>query len=240
VTKRHSVDSTRHLYSDGYFDLLADPGESFSRRYAEHYSALVRPAKDDRILELGCASGRTTEVFLESGAGVVAVDFDERACSLTRRRAERFGDAATVICESADALENFDGINKITMLDFVEHVDDDLIRRILDNMRGRTDATLYVFTPNWMHPYEWAQRLHVLAGDPTHINVKTWHKWIGFFEREGMRIVDVVRAPSHPLALARIERPLMKVPVLDRVFVRSVGLAMHFEAGSASAGRRPS
>ena len=221
-------DSTLDLYSDEYHRRLADPGESFSAHYAAEYTRLVRPVKGESVLEIGCASGRTSELLLERGVDVTGIDFDERACESSRARLERFGERSKVVCASADAITDFSPYDKVLMLDFVEHVDDALLGRILDNMRSKYDGPVFVYTPNLFHPYEWAQRLHLVSGDPTHINVKPWWRWKSFFESLGMRVVRSEPATSHPRWLAAIERPLLRVPLLNRIFIRSIGLELAF------------
>ena len=49
----------------------------------------------------------------------------------------------------------------------------------------------------------------------------------------------MIRATSHPQYLARIERPLMAVPLLDEIFVRSIGLVLRFRADGQARTHRP-
>jgi 2-polyprenyl-3-methyl-5-hydroxy-6-metoxy-1,4-benzoquinol methylase len=114
----------------------------------------VEPKNGEQLCEIGCSSGRATEVLERAAARVTSIDFDENACALARHRLRRNNLEGVVYCCSADEFKDYSSFEKVTMLDFVEHVSDDVLVRILDNLKKTFQGSLYVYTPNSWHPYE--------------------------------------------------------------------------------------
>jgi trans-aconitate 2-methyltransferase len=71
------------------YDKVADPQEAWAREILER----ARFAPGETVLDAGCGSGRVTELLLERGVRVVAVDADEAMVAKAR---ERLGDRAEV------------------------------------------------------------------------------------------------------------------------------------------------
>ena len=71
----------------GYADRY-DPDTHFDRWYTDATAAAIAPTirNGDRVLELGCATGRMTAAFCDRGADVVAVDHSPHYLSLAADR----------------------------------------------------------------------------------------------------------------------------------------------------------
>ena len=71
------------------YDKVADPQEAWAREILDRAGF----APGETVLDAGCGSGRVTELLLERGVRVVAVDADEAMVAKAR---ERLGDRAEV------------------------------------------------------------------------------------------------------------------------------------------------
>jgi 2-polyprenyl-3-methyl-5-hydroxy-6-metoxy-1,4-benzoquinol methylase len=217
-----SVQETRELYTEQYHIGLGDPPASFAQHYKNEYLLLVEPKAGEQLCEIGCSSGRATEVLVRAGVHITSIDFDEKACDLARKRLQRNNLEGVIHCCSADEFEDYSLFEKVTMLDFVEHVSDEVLIKVLDNLKKTFRGTLYVYTPNSKHPYEIAQRWGLLQRDITHINLKSWKDWLSFFEAHGFNLVRKKLTTSHASWVASIEKPLISVPWINQVFARSL------------------
>jgi hypothetical protein len=101
------------------------------------------PAGDVRLLDLGCAGGALVKSILDDGG--VAVGIEGSDDSLLRRRAEwatipghLFTADATepfVVVESAPESKSYTLFNVITAWEFLEHVAEDKLPALADNIR---------------------------------------------------------------------------------------------------------
>jgi trans-aconitate 2-methyltransferase len=80
------------------YDRVADPQEAWAREILQRAAF----APGDRVLDAGCGSGRVTELLLERGVTVVAVDADP---SMVAKARERLGDRAHIEHQDLLALE---------------------------------------------------------------------------------------------------------------------------------------
>ncbi|MEO6573955.1 MAG: class I SAM-dependent methyltransferase [Polyangiaceae bacterium] len=200
------------------------------RHYRDQYLALVQPKPGMKILELGCSSGKTTRIFAEKGCKVVSVDFDPHAIELARKWIADAGLSTEVEfkCCSADEVEIAgQGFDVITMLDFVEHVPDELLVSVLGKIReSKFDGTVCIYTPDRRHFTEVLREVGILHQDKTHINLKSLTEWRAFFESHGMRVVSETRAPSHWPVLSSIERRMNSLPGIGPWLIRSLALRL--------------
>lgn len=163
----------RHKYTRGYF--LGEDHEgnatAFGANGADTYkNENGRPREFDlrileqldpkgaTVLDLGCGRGEAAKYLKERGAArVVAVDFSEDACELTRVLHEANGLDTEVYCEDAldfvrsigDRVGEKTRFGIVTMFDFVEHVPrselDEIIGRVADVLAP--NAVVVVNTP---------------------------------------------------------------------------------------------
>lgn len=224
------------LYSEEYHQShlhWALAGSRIFRHYAKEYLELVQPHSGERILELGCSSGKTTRMLIEAGSEVLAVDFDPKAIALAQwwtSQSQQKGNVE-ILCSSADNPEIYHSriYDKVTMLDFVEHVPDELLKKILSALRDQNfQGEVYVYTPDRRHFTERLRNIGVMSQDKTHINLKSTPEWLAFFENQGLKAIHVRRATSHWPGLQVIENWISGWPYLGPWFTRSTAIKLKF------------
>ena len=94
----------RDLLGTRGIQLTKSLGQNFlhDRNQLQKIAALADLRKDDQVLEVGPGLGPLTEVLLDSGARVLAIEKDRRLCEVLR---ERFGGHPNLELMHADALE---------------------------------------------------------------------------------------------------------------------------------------
>jgi len=223
-----SADSYRHLYTSKYHQAHLDWAKSRNciyRHYKRQYKNLIKPKAGMKLLELGCSSGKTTCDLAKSGCQIVAVDFDASAIALAKEWVVAQGVAKQVsfICSSADELDlDLNHFDAVTMLDFVEHVPDDLLKRVFNKIRNSGfRGRVFVYTPNRLHFTEVMRAVGLMKQDPTHINLKSESEWERFFIGCGFQMLSLNRATSHWPILAQLEQILKILPFVGHFFTRS-------------------
>jgi len=222
------------LYSEEYHKghlQWAQKNNRIFRHYSQAYLDLVQPVAGDKILELGCSSGKTTRLLVDMSCQVVAVDFCPEAIDLaTSWIAESpHRERAKLLCSSADEIEivTKNQFNKVTLLDFVEHVPDTVLEKIFSNLRSVAfQGAIYVFTPSRLHFTELLRDVGVIAQDPTHINLKSRSEWMIFFQKNKLNLVKAERVASHWPILQLFEQLAQKIPFLGELFTRSVAFEL--------------
>jgi SAM-dependent methyltransferase len=81
---------------------MADGNDFFTILIWPAVEQLLRPAKDEQILDIACGNGVTSRRLAHAGASVTAFDFSAEMISLARKR----GDGPTVEYRVADATDS--------------------------------------------------------------------------------------------------------------------------------------
>ena len=113
------------LYEDERFLVrLLRPG-LFRRR--ELAVETVRSYPEPGVLDVGCGSGRIGELVLEAGTSrYLGVDFSEPMIELSRRRLERFGSQAELVCGNfleVPIESRFDVVLALGLFDYLPDAD---------------------------------------------------------------------------------------------------------------------
>lgn len=196
--------------------------------YRDNYMRLIHPQKGLKILELGCSAGKTTVEMAKHGCHVIAVDFDQNAIDLATQFAKDSGvaDRVQFICSSADSIDLMNNdFDRVTMLDFVEHVPDEVIERILNNLRNKNfNGDICIYTPDRHHFTEILSEWGVLQGDETHINLKSRQEWVDLLTKCDLEIKTLTRETSHWPILKSLEKFINNWPLVGGLFTRSIAI----------------
>lgn len=168
----------------------------FLRNKYKNVKELVSPKKGDKILEVGCSWGFTTMMLTEHGAEVTAIDSSKTAINLAKLIFLLFGKNKCrflhVSCDNIRLKEKFD---KITCIDLVEHLPEDVYLRMIKNCYNllRKGGGLFIYTPNKKHLFEKIRKPEVTH----HIGYKSMNYLIETLRNQGFIIKRAYYKPSH-------------------------------------------
>lgn len=187
---------------------------------------LVQPKRGDRILEVGCSIGTTAVTFGKAGADVVGVDNDAEAIQLAVEWSTSIGDRRCLFLNNkAETAIEFVAPNKVTMIDVVEHIEDDDLRAILRGLHNnpRYDWGLYIYAPNREH---WMERMRekniILKRQKAHIAMRNMDEVVRILRETGYYIHKTYYRPTHLPILYHLEKVLMHLPVVGKLFRRRI------------------
>lgn len=189
----------------------------------------ISPQKDEIILECGSSSGKTCiDLSLKSGCRCIGIDFDENAIKISTEMLQKHFPQLNTFCtfEQNDltTMPFRENISKIIMADFTEHLPDEILVKILNNIRKQIpNVNLYIYTPNRDHVFEILKHKNfILKNSDGHINVKNreelkemliLNKWI--------LLDDRWRASHYPI-IKWMELLLGKLPYIGSFFQRRI------------------
>ena len=214
-------------YHEGHLDWARAETPIFVH-YRDNYMNLVEPKQGLKVLEIGCSAGKTSVELAKRGCQVIAVDFDQNAVDLARKFAEecKVSDKVQFVCASADdkSLMTHD-FDTVTMLDFVEHVPDEVIKSILSNLKDKGfQGDICIYTPDRHHFTEILAEWGVIQGDSTHINLKSRKEWTSLLGNCGLKIHQLKRETTHWPVLKGIEKAVNGWPLIGGLFTRSIAI----------------
>lgn len=218
------------LYGSSYFD------EQLHRQHWFHNNAakrelrwkevvrMLEPNAQDRILEIGCATGEHSLRLATLVREVVGVDLAVAAITRARERAETAGagNVRFVVLDAAylSGIEDTT-FDKVAAIDFVEHIDDPTLLSVLRESRRvlRPRGLLAIFTPCESHYVERMKAGNFfLHQTPGHIAVRGELRYRNLLEQSGFDIVSLHFSPStYPLA-GWLDRWLWNVPLIGPLF----------------------
>jgi SAM-dependent methyltransferase len=202
----------RELHQDHWF-------RDNRRKKAMRWQAILRmsqPAPGDVVLDLGCAAGEHSLRLAPLVRQVIGVDSSPDAIALAVERAQDAPNVtfvradATRLAEVADA-----SIDKAIAIDFVEHVDDDALARMLDACWRvlRPGGTLAVYTPCATHYVERMKKRDLLLKQiPGHIAVRTPGQFERLLRAHPWRIADRFYLPSTYPLFGALDRAFAALP----------------------------
>lgn len=195
------------------------------RKHAMRWDAIVRmvrPASTDVVLDLGCAAGEQSLRLAPMVRQVIGVDSSPDAIALASERAQGVRNAAFVRADATRLAEIATAsIDKAIAIDFVEHVGDADLARMLDACWRvlRPGATLAVYTPCATHYVERLKARNLLLKQiPGHIAVRTPAEFERLVRTHPWRVADRFFLPSTYPLFGVVDRALAGLPGLGPWF----------------------
>jgi len=146
-----------HNYSEWYFLKNWDGAEKLSQgKFSlRHLKALeyLRVHPGELILDIGCGRGEFLYLCARNGGIVIGMDYSPAAIKILSSRKDA---NVSIIQASATMLPFRDNVfDKVVMLDFVEHLDQDDLRKCLEDVRKvlKQRGQLLIHTPNQWGDY---------------------------------------------------------------------------------------
>jgi len=212
--------------TSGYFeegaDHLLDPHSRFQRYRVSEVLRIYTPAKDARVMDLGCGWGTFTAALTPRVGKLIAADFSLRSLELTRLRmdAEGLASRAQLLCADATSIPLGDAsLDVVLAADLVEHLYPDQTVAMVEECARilHPGGKLIVWTPNPGHIFERLRVLGVLRADPSHVDYKTLGRMTGLLEAAGFEIERSEYRPSHLPGFRWAERVLQRtIPPMRR------------------------
>jgi demethylmenaquinone methyltransferase/2-methoxy-6-polyprenyl-1,4-benzoquinol methylase len=136
-----------------------------SRRLRRRLVALLDVHAGQRVLELGCGTGQVTEVLVDAGADVIALDALPDMLAGARRRAP----AATFVEGDALHAEVGSGYHRVVLAFVLHNMDAEDRRRLLTRARRALDDAGQVGVVEWARP-------------PGRVRAETWRRFLARLE----------------------------------------------------------
>lgn len=206
------------LYGTGYFDDQLHHHHWFHNNAAKRelrwreVLRMLQPGAQDRVLELGCATGEHSLRLAPLVGEIIGVDFAAAAIERAQGRAEsmRVRNASFLKLDARNldvfASASFD---KVAAIDFVEHIDDASLLSVLRESRRvlRAQGKLAIFTPCASHYVERLKaRNLVLQQTPGHIGVRGEREYRELLPQGGFTITSLYFSPSTYPVAGRLDR----------------------------------
>ncbi len=229
ITQEFEQDFT-HLY-EGYPHEKAARGwlgsSLFHSNKHRNVLAFVKPQAHDVIVEAGSSSGKLTIDCALKGAKVIGVDLDPNALEVSRAVLRLFPevkDRVQFILGDLTEMTLPSEANKVLLIDFTEHLEDDFLKKMLLNFqRTIPHFTLYIYTPNRTHFFEYLRiRNIILKENKTHIGLRTMAEYKAILVPLGFTITRAFHLPSHVPVLRYVEWVLSYLPGIGQYFKRRV------------------
>jgi len=195
----------------------------------------MAPTDRDTVMECGSSSGKTAvDLAHHSGCRVIGVDFQDEAIAVSRAMRDKYfpnlKSRVEFVKGDLRSMRFGRQISKVIMPDFTEHVPDDMLGEILQNIgKQLPDATLYVYTPDRSHIFEILKHRGILLKNPPgHINVKSAHELQEFLKRQNWEIQRYQWRPSHIPIVRLLESILAHLPIVGKAFRRRIAIVAKF------------
>jgi len=189
---------------------------------------LVSPQPNDRILEVGCSSGGSVFLFAQHSATVMGVDFDDQAIKVANEHkstSPKYGLRCNFLRAKAEEVIGEFSPNKVTMIDFTEHVPDNILMGILKGLKENSNENwvLYVYTPNREHWIEFLKKRNIILKEEiTHTDLRNMDETVQLLQSAGYTIEDKYFRPFHLPFFKLFEYPLSCIPYLGKIFKRRI------------------
>jgi 2-polyprenyl-6-hydroxyphenyl methylase / 3-demethylubiquinone-9 3-methyltransferase len=217
------------LYPDEYFEGLhrvtafAAPDRKWRERDRD-ILRLVRPSKDQTVLDLGSARGDVCFLLAPFVKEAIGVDASPRALEIAEAERVRrgLGNVRFVAGDVATLSAIPDrSIDVAGAFDLLEHIDDATVAQMLRALaRVLTPGGRFVaYTPNREHYVERLKARNILLKQfPQHIAVRRPREIAALLASTGWRIEAMTYSPAPFPGVRWIEKALWRLPGVGRLF----------------------
>jgi ubiquinone/menaquinone biosynthesis C-methylase UbiE len=190
---------------------------------------LIEPYENQRILDIGCGSGKYATVMSHT-AYPTAIDFSPVAMQAAKQTVREQGkpENAFLIQSRGEVLPFKDGVfDKVTALDFVEHINQQEYHTLLVEIFRvlKPNGMLCIYTPNKTYFVEFVYKL--IFGRPyypQHFGLKTASELTEPMKQIGYQVVGLSSQPNYLPGLRQFERVFMRVPVVGQLAQRRLSV----------------
>jgi 2-polyprenyl-6-hydroxyphenyl methylase / 3-demethylubiquinone-9 3-methyltransferase len=209
----------RQLYGDEYVQKFS---EKQSPKRIERLIRHIRLQRSDYVVDFACGNGMLMDYLALKVCSYVGVDFSQEFVNEAIKRKEKQGVAnAIFVCSE---IVDFCNINEQNFdvafaLDFVEHVYDDELLKILSSIKKviKKGGRFYIHTPNLDFFVEkLKQKSLILKQFPEHVAVRSPEQLTSLLESAGFRVEKAFLLPHYNIL--KYIHFLSFVPFLGKYF----------------------
>ena len=215
---------------DNYYDLQTQGGSSAHLRDQwANIHKLIEPVDEQRILDIGCGSGKYAASMSHRGYPT-AIDFSPVAMQLTRRTISEQGnpERAFILQSRGEELPFASGTyDKVTALDIVEHINQaEYEALVVDVLRVLKPGGVFcIYTPNKTYSIEFVYKLIFGRSlSPLHFGLKTSEELVDPLKKLGFEILDLYYQPNYLPVLRQIEQVIMPLPAIGTLARRRINI----------------
>lgn len=212
-------------YDEHYYALITKDYVSFTPfaiLRMKQILKMVQPKPEDRILDLGCATGSTSHFCGKFGADVTGIDLSRLAIQKAKELYKNYKNLYFLICDVAD-LSVFEDeyFDKAVATDLVEHLYQDVFEKMIQETSRvlKKGGTLSIYTPCKTHIIERLKAKNfILKQFPEHVSVKSMKEIISPLKAYGFK-VDTAYFTISPFPFFKYVELLMQpIPLLGDLF----------------------
>ena len=215
---------------DKYYSLQTSGGSSAHLRDQwQNIHRLIEPVDNQRILDIGCGSGKYAASMSHKGYPT-AIDFSPVAMQLTKKTIAEQGqpERALLVQSRGEKLPFASGTyDKVTALDIVEHINQSEYELLVAEVFRvlKPGGIFCIYTPNKTYSIEFIYKLIFGRSlSPLHFGLKTDSELIEPLESTGFRILDVYYQPNYLPVLRQIEQALIPLPLVGQLARRRINV----------------
>lgn len=146
---RHILDQGAQVQIDTYYE----PKKAADQRRIDIVLDHLEPGPGEKILDIGCGVGTFVFHSAKRGSAAFGIDYSQESLKMAKGLAARYplkGAAHFVLGQAFRLPFVQAGFDKITAIDFIEHIDDGEKDALLSEMARvlKDEGRMVIFTPN--------------------------------------------------------------------------------------------
>jgi cyclopropane fatty-acyl-phospholipid synthase-like methyltransferase len=222
---------TKEYYDETYYRPHAvrlRDNDRFTRVKLRRLASLLRPQKNERILDLGSGVGTIMIALTREGVTTIGMDYSMQSLRL-----------AASYFKLSDIKEKFNGVcsdgkniavkngsfHGVAAFDFTEHLDDSILMPVVAEVYRilKKGGRFAIYTPNKTHLFEHLKKRNILLKeDKSHIGLRTMKEYIDILTNTGFCVKEAYFEPTHIPVYGFLERLLIPVPCIGDLARRRI------------------
>jgi SAM-dependent methyltransferase len=222
---------TKEYYDETYYrlhELRLRENDRFTKVKIQRLVSLLRPLKNEMILDLGSGVGTIMIALTRSGVKTVGMDYSKQSLGLAAsyftlaNAKEQFNGVCSDGKNMGIKNESFQGV---AAFDFTEHLDDSFLLPVFAEVYRilKKGGRFAIYTPNKSHLFEILKKHNIiLKEDKSHIGLRTMKEYTHILSHTGFTVKNSYFEPTHIPVFNILERAMMPIPGIGGLFKRRI------------------
>lgn len=222
--KENYQNKTDTDYDEKYFDELYKrykDNTPWSRLRLNQIRKMVQPNPNEKILDIGCASGAISDFCGKFGTYVTGIDLSPLGIEYAKKKFARKNVAFFVADAGCMKMIEDNSYDKAVAGDLVEHIEKDVFEKMLKEAYRvlKPGGTLSIYTPNPKHIIERLKANNIILKQHTaHVDLKKMEEIVFYLEKAGFKIDLSYYCNSFIPVFKWIESLFMPLPWIGSYF----------------------